>query len=158
MSSIADPEKEMFSIASEGIESPCAATAMEIATNKLKVPKEGAAGLLCLDTGCGNCTYVLQGGCYNRVGAHCGKGCTCLSCFCGGFAAVLKRLSPSCIQPDGAITRPCTKLNASAYTIEVLSLIALEQLARAIFWKRMGMGLCVVSALLLAGLAYVLLR
>jgi hypothetical protein len=155
MSSIADPQSEMSSVV--GPEPAMAGAVVAPHAHHPTVSKKSAAALLAGDLMCGTCRYALQGGCYVRVAGECGGGCSCPFMICGSLIQVIKRLCPSMIQADGTITRGCTSGSATEELIEELARIVLEFLDRIIFWKRMVFGMCVVSALLLAGLAYALL-
>jgi hypothetical protein len=145
MSSVASPEKT---------------ASVVVQPRRFKSVKEIVAQLLCPDATCGDCIYTLQDGCYNRSGGECGGRCSCPSSICGALVLVLRILCPSAFSPDQTtITRACTSgPNPEASLIEALSQLVLVYIDDVRFWKRITIGLAVLSALLLAGLAFALLR
>jgi hypothetical protein len=108
--------------------------------------------------GCGSgCSYTLNpaDGCYYLQNNNCQKPCACPPMICGLAAQILHVVYPESVQELAPVGWPClasTVLEGDEGTALVLCDLFAEQAAAARRWKRIGIGLAIVSALLLVGL------
>ena len=110
--------------------------------------------------GCGSCgyTYNSQDGCYQRASSGCNSGCSCPPLICGLTSLILQLIYPESVSVAKPVSWACSSdedEQGHAYVIFGLMI----GLASALnFWRRVAIGLGIVSVLLLAGLVLALVR
>jgi hypothetical protein len=113
--------------------------------------------------GCGGsgCSYVFSpiDGCYHLQNSDCQTPCSCPPLICGLASKLLQLVHPESLGGQAAVRWPCLSgpaLDGDEGSALVLCDLFAEQAAAVRFWKRVGIGLAIVSALLLAGLVVAL--
>jgi hypothetical protein len=108
--------------------------------------------------GCGGgCSYVFDptDGCYHLQNSSCQTPCSCAPLICGLASRLLQVVHPESVEGPAAVRWPCLPspaLDGDEGPALVLCDLFAEQAAAARRWKRIGIGLTIASALLLAGL------
>ena len=111
--------------------------------------------------GCGSCTYVFNStdGCYHRERISCNSGCTCGPLICGVTAGLLKLMHPASVSNAVGVAWSCSPPSEEADGDARVIFGLLTNLASALtFWRRVAIGLGIISALLMAGLVFAFLR
>jgi F0F1-type ATP synthase membrane subunit c/vacuolar-type H+-ATPase subunit K len=106
--------------------------------------------------GCGSCTYNYsqQDGCYYRQGTGgCTGACSCSPVICGLGALLIKLLQPDTVTAGASFSLAClVAANDDDWLSKALHEHVAGDSSPAVFWKRVSIGLGVLSALLVFGL------
>ncbi len=110
--------------------------------------------------GCGSCTYTynITDGCYHRQSYGCSSNCSCSPIICGLGSQLIQSLYPETKKPSVGVSLPCSPSGsdeeASARSlIEVIGRLT----SAATFWRRVSIGLGLLSGLLAIGLVVAIL-
>jgi hypothetical protein len=111
-------------------------------------------------TGCGNCTYSYNNtdGCYHRQSYGCSANCSCAPIICGLGSQLIQCLYPSSKKASVGVALPCSPSGSD----EEASANSLLEVIRGLngattFWKRVSIGLGLLSGLLVIGLVVAVL-
>jgi hypothetical protein len=114
----------------------------------------------CTGTGC-TYKFNIQTDCYDLQSMSCGN-CSCASNICGFEALVIAAIHPESVASALAGTAiaipfPCTANQQFKETYKTILTSLLKHLVDdVVFWRRVSIGLAVMSALLAVGLVYAL--
>jgi hypothetical protein len=110
-------------------------------------------------SGCGSCSYVYSStdGCYHRQSYGCSAGCTCSPLICGLGSLLIQLLKPESVANAVPVSLPCS---ASGSDDEACARSLIEVIrgliSAATFWRRVSIGLGILSGLLAIGLVVAL--
>jgi hypothetical protein len=102
-----------------------------------------------------NCTYVYskQDGCYHRQGTN----PNCPALVCGVGATILQLLQPDTVTAAAPVCLSCAPMDSEAeWCARALHQLLIDTASSATFWKRVSIGLGVLSGLLAIGLVIAL--
>jgi hypothetical protein len=108
---------------------------------------------------CGSCTYVYNStdGCYHRQSFGCTSNCTCSPIVCGLGSQLIQFLRPDSVGTSVAVALPCSSAGSDEEWRAHAIIGAIRGVAAAAtFWRRVSLGLGVLSALLAIGLVVAL--
>ncbi len=106
-------------------------------------------------SGCGNCSYVYNGsdGCYHRQSFGCSPNCTCSLLICGLGSLLIQCLWPDSVTNAVGVTLPCSSSGSEDEACaRSLSEVVRGLKTGAAFWRRVSIGLGILSGLLAIGL------
>jgi hypothetical protein len=105
--------------------------------------------------GCGNCTYTYNAtdGCYHRQSFGCSTNCTCSLMICGLGSLLIQCLWPDSVTKLVPVALPCSS-SGSEDEACARSLIEVVRglTTGAAFWRKVSIGLGILSGLLAIGL------
>jgi hypothetical protein len=108
---------------------------------------------------CGSCSYLysITDGCYHRQSYHCSAGCTCSPLICGLGSLLIQVLWPDSVTNALGVSLPCSSSGsddeaAARSLIEVVRGLKTAET----FWRRVSIGLAILSGLLAIGLVVAL--
>jgi hypothetical protein len=108
---------------------------------------------------CGNCSYTYNptDGCYHRQSNGCTGGCTCSPLICGLGSLLVQALWPDSVTNAVSALLPCSASGSDEEAI-ARSLVEVVRglIAAETFWRRVSIGLGILSGLLAIGLVVAL--
>lgn len=111
--------------------------------------------------GCGTCTYNFDPGtgCYDRQGTGgCTSPCRCAPTVCGLGSTIIQNLRPATVESGAPVTLNCGAASSDEeWLIGALIQLAQEESSSTRPWKAIAIGLGILSAGLMVGLAVALL-
>jgi hypothetical protein len=110
--------------------------------------------------GCGSCSYVYNSddGCYQREAMNCTSGCTCPPLICGLTSALMQHMHPESVTRAASVLWSCSSSDGEQANAQLLFGVLTSLVSSVTFWRRVAIGLGIVSALLIVGLIFALLR
>jgi hypothetical protein len=108
---------------------------------------------------CGACSYVYNStdGCYHRQTFRCSSGCTCSPLICGLGSLLIQLLKPETVAQAVPVLLPCSASGSDEEAV-ARSLVEVVRglISGEVFWKRVSIGLGILSVLLAIGLVVAL--
>jgi hypothetical protein len=108
---------------------------------------------------CGNCTYTYNksDGCYHRQSYGCSANCTCSLIICGLGSLLIQLLWPQSVTNAVGVSLPCSSSGSDDEACARSLIEVVRGLMTAeIFWRRVSIGLGILSGLLAIGLVVAL--
>jgi hypothetical protein len=108
---------------------------------------------------CGSCSYLYSptDGCYHRRSYGCSPNCTCSLLICGLGSLLIQLLWPESVTNALGVSLPCSPSGSDDEAV-ARSLIEVVRRVKsaATFWRRVSIGLGILSGLLAIGLVVAL--
>jgi hypothetical protein len=126
--------------------------------NATDIPTKSASPMS-TTVGCGSCSYVYNStdGCYHRQAFGCAANCSCAPIICGLGSQLIQFLYPKSVNQSVGVLLPCTMSGSDEESCVNSLLEVLSSLKdSAAFWKKVCIGLGVLSGLLAIGLVVAL--
>jgi hypothetical protein len=108
---------------------------------------------------CGKCSYLYHtsDGCYHRQSYGCSAGCNCSPLICGLGSLIIQLLWPTSLTSSVPVWLPCSSSGSDDEAVARSLLEVIRGLkTAAIFWRRISIGLGILSGLLAIGLVVAL--